>query len=390
MHSDVPTDDWQGRLSDGQTARSETVTVRLTAGGLEITGTGSPTLHAYDTLTSASPVTASASDVLLSVAEQPGASLFVSGADFVRHLATRAPGLTASAQRWKTTRPILVVVALILAGAATLWALDVSPAKGIASLMPDRVRQGLGDSVVASMVGNRRECTNPAGRKALDKLTARLSAASGSPRSFSVRVVDWKLINAFATPGERIVMTSEIIAKAISPDEIAGILAHEMGHGIELHPEAGIVRAIGLTAAMELLLGSGTISNLGLTLAQIQYTRAGEREADHHALRILKQASISTAGIVAFFERLDAIERTKSKKAKTNGKPDNTKTDSSASDVQREALALFRTHPVSEERAKLAAAQAGYPTTPALSAADWEALRAICPKPSKAPAPMEQ
>ncbi len=130
------------------------------------------------------------------------------------------------------------------------------------------------------------------------------------PKPFKVVVVDWGLLNAFATPGEQIVLTRGLIAKAESADEVAGVLGHEMGHGIEMHPETGIVRAIGLSAAVELMVGGGggTLGNVGMVLAQLSYTREAEREADDHALAILKKAQISHRGFADFFKRLSDIE----------------------------------------------------------------------------------
>ena len=87
------------------------------------------------------------------------------------------------------------------------------------------------------------------------RLTERLSKAAPGSEPFNVRVYDWSLMNAFAVPGGQIVLTKGLIDKAETPDEVAGVLAHEMGHGIEMHPETGIIRSIGLAAAVEVMLG---------------------------------------------------------------------------------------------------------------------------------------
>jgi predicted Zn-dependent protease len=85
------------------------------------------------------------------------------------------------------------------------------------------------------------------------------------------------------------------------------VLAHELGHTLELHPEAGIVRAMGLAAATQLALAGsqGTVSNVGLLLTQLRYPRIAEREADAHALRMLQGAGIAAKGFGDFFERLE-------------------------------------------------------------------------------------
>src|SRR5438067_2076542 len=84
----------------------------------------------------------------------------------------------------------------------------------------------------------------------------------------SVVLLDWSLVNAFAVPGGQIILTRGLVQRAGASDEVAGVLAHELGHTLELHPEAGIIRALGLSAAMQLALAGsqGTISNIGLIL----------------------------------------------------------------------------------------------------------------------------
>jgi predicted Zn-dependent protease len=352
---------YAGRLSDGKTAATERVDVRLSDRGVEIARAGgaAPLIWPYGALATATPLGRHASDVLLSYSYMPGASLFVADPKFAAHLASAAPHLSARAQRWRWARPLLAVGAAIVLIIAAVWALELSPARAVAGLMPDGVRQSLGKQVIQSLAGKRRVCAAPAGRSALDKLTQRLSAASGSDTRFSVTVVDWNLLNAFAAPGEQIVLTRELIDRARSPDEVAGVLAHEMGHGLELHPESGIVRVVGLNAAIELMLGggSGTLTNIGLLLTQLSYTRAAEREADAHALRMLESAGISPQGIVAFFRRIESIE---GRRGGSDG------------------LDILRSHPQTAERAKIAAERPSYPSTPALGEADWQALRTIC------------
>ena len=78
-----------------------------------------------------------------------------------------------------------------------------------------------------------------------------------------VALLDWRLVNALAVPGGQIVLTRGLVQTAGSPDEVAGVLAHELGHAIELHPETGIVRAMGLSAAAQLMFAgsAGSVSN---------------------------------------------------------------------------------------------------------------------------------
>ncbi len=353
-----------------------TAAVRLTPQGVEITPAGGqgPLTWPYGELTAASSVSKGMSDVLLSHAATPGATLFVGDRGFVVALTAKASHLTASRQRWRVALPLMVACAAIVLIGVGLWAADVSPTRTVARLLPTDVRQSLGRQVVTSLSQGRSACRTPEGSAALKRLTERLSAGTGGAR-FSVSVLDWDLVNAFAAPGEQIILTRALIEQAKSPDEVAGVLAHEMGHGLELHPESAIVRAIGLSAAVDLMLGgsSGTLANIGILLAQLGYSRVAEREADAHAVRILRSASIAARGFGDFFERLETKRAENATGAKGESKGDR---------VGTRLLTIMSTHPATEERIAMVRAQPPYPATPALSDADWQALRQICgPRP---------
>ena len=367
MPSEVPAV-YQGRYSDGKTAQSVVAEVRLSERGLEIgpAGAAQAQIWPYGVLGTPTPLTRHASDVLVTYEFMPGASVFVADRQFVERLKALAPQLTSRAYGWRSARPWVIAAMSIALAIAVGWAANISPAHWVAAMLPDGIRGAVGEKVMTSMVQGRKECLAPEGRQALDRLVARLSEASEKTTKFRVRVVDWGLLNAFAVPGEQIVLTRQIITQAKSPEEVAGVLAHEMGHGLELHPETAIVRIVGLTAVLELMTGGGgTLANIGLGLTQLSYTRSAEREADARGLALLEKARISPSGLIDFFKRVGEIE-------KKSGKGD---------------WGVFRTHPDSEERAKAAAARPRFESTPAMTAADWQALRQICGPINVKPAP---
>ncbi|MDX2309107.1 MAG: M48 family metallopeptidase [Hyphomicrobium sp.] len=363
MQSETDKSRQPARFTDGKSAGSVDVGVSLEDRGvaIEFADGRERLIWPYGALGSSEPIGRHAVDALLTYSYQPGATLFVADAAFARALAKRAPQLTSSAQRWRAARPLIWATVGIVVISAAVWASGLSPARTIAGFLPDSARQTLGRQVLDSMTSGRRQCDDPKGVAAVERLRDRLSAGAGG-KSFKVVVVDWDLFNAFATPGEQIVLTRGLIEKAKGPDELAGVLAHEMGHGIELHPESGLVRAIGLAAAVELMLGGsgGTLANVGLYLAQMSYSRDAEREADVRALELLKTAEVSPYGLLAFFERVLEIE----------GKEPGEKGSKIAN--------VFASHPLTEERKAMVEAVKPYSSRPSLEEADWQALRMIC------------
>ncbi len=359
------------RLSRGAGAGSRDVRVRLSPRGIliedhgltadqgpiEQQGQAEALVWPYGALSVAEPLSAYSVDALVRYSYQPDAALFVPDKAFARALAVEAPQLTAKAHRMRAARPWLWAAALSAVAVAGLWLSNLSPAHGVARLLPDSARQMLGDQVLASMTRGRATCTAPQGVAALDALTAKLSKAAGTGQTFKVVVVDWDVLNAFATPGERIVLTRALVEKAQSPDEVAGVLAHEIGHGIALHPETGIVRGIGLAAAADLVLGGagGGLANVGLLLTQMSYSRGAEREADQLALSILKAAQISPQGLLGFFDRIAEAEQD-----------------------EAGGLSVLQSHPQTEERRQAVAAVAPYASQPALDGKAWANLQEIC------------
>ena len=363
-----------GTHSEGRVAAGSSVSVRLTSGGVEVrseSGSGARTWP-YESLRSSVPLLKGAPDVLLSLQPDGTETLFVDDPSFAQLLLARAPALSAGRQRWRGMKPGLSVLAAVAGIVGAVWLLDLHPAQTVARLMPQEARVRLGGAVVTSMAKDRRICETPASAAALTRLTGRLAtAASNKPIPLRVLVLDWSLVNAFAVPGGQIILTRGLIQQAASPDEVAGVLSHELGHAIELHPEAGIVRALGMAAAIQLAFAGsqGTASNIGLVLTQLRYTRIAEREADAHALRILRGAGISPKGFGDFFERI-------------GGKPSKPEPDRRYMDLE-----VLSTHPAPAERLSNIRSQASYPATPAMSADDWRALREACGPPAVRPVP---
>lgn len=357
--------EYYARFSDGKSASARDVKVGLGLTGIEIRlpESGELLIWPYDTLSAREPLRTHAIDVLLNSPATPGASLFVPNPDFARALRQSAHHLTARAERLRHAKPWVIGGLATAALIALVYAAGWSPMRTIASSLPQSWRDRLGDHAIASMTENYKQCVAQDGRAALDKLALRLTRNAGVSEPFRIEIYDWGLVNAFAVPGGKIVMTRALIEEADSPDEVAGVLAHEMGHGIELHPETGIIRAIGLSAAVELMMGGsgGTLANLGVVLAQLGYTRSAEHEADLQALRLLKSAAISPKGLGDFFHRVE----------KTDG-------DEKSDGKTFKPFDLLRTHPPTAEREKLVRGQTTYPATPALDATSWNELKHIC------------
>ena len=145
----------------------------------------------------------------------------------------------------------------------------------------------------------------------------RVAAASASERQVPVRFIvldDPRQVNAFAIPGGDIYVYTGLLLAARDESELAGVLAHEVGHVTERHVAQRLVAQVGVETLAGLAVGSnpGLLAQLATGLAGqgalLQYSREQESQADAVAVRLLHQTGYSADGLVHFFVRLAQAE----------------------------------------------------------------------------------
>ena len=193
---------------------------------------------------------------------------------------------------------------------AALYLLSPLIFSGFASLMPQRLETYLGEASYNSLMQSGAvRGVNRAASDGLRDLAERLSAAPPQHNyRFTVEVADADFANAFALPGGRIIVTAKLIAECASPDELAGVLAHEMAHVTRRHGTGGLLRSYTWSALLR-MLGLGQASTVPLSLLSSSFSRDDEREADALGVLRLCGAGIDPSGMALFFDRLARDER---------------------------------------------------------------------------------
>ena len=122
-----------------------------------------------------------------------------------------------------------------------------------------------------------------------------------------VRVYDIPIMNAFALPGGHIVLTRGLLREASEPGEVAGVLAHEIGHVAHHHPEAQMIRIAGMQVLISVATGTSggnNASSLAGLAAILKSSRDAEREADAYAVAMLSAARIDPMALKHFLEKI--------------------------------------------------------------------------------------
>jgi Zn-dependent protease with chaperone function len=220
----------------------------------------------------------------------------------------------------------------------------------LAGRVPWAVEKGLGRALGG---GGGEGCgaRRPAAAAALAKVVARLYPLYPEDAGFplSVRIVPGAEVNAFAGLGGRVAVFDGLVRGAESPEELAGVLAHEIEHVRRRHIIEGLGARLLTFGAIQHVFGGG--ASIARTLLEMSFGRKQEHEADQGGLERLKRARVSTAGYERFFTRL-------------------------ASEIS--VPALLSDHPSSDDRAQLVRSYRGGPAEPVLTAAEWESLKTIC------------
>ncbi len=170
----------------------------------------------------------------------------------------------------------------------------------LARHVPKEWEQKLGEKVYLAFTKNLTICQGPAGNAALRGLVYRLSPSNMD--AVTVDVIDVKLPNALALPGNHILVTSGLIDLATSPDMLSGVVAHEIGHLDLRHPTQSIIGNIGIGATMAIVLGGSSAGDVASLLASMSYSREMEREADLRGLELLKASGLKRNGMAEFFK----------------------------------------------------------------------------------------
>jgi predicted Zn-dependent protease len=111
------------------------------------------------------------------------------------------------------------------------------------------------------------------------------------------------MINAFTLPGGNILISSGLIGFCESPEELASVVAHEMGHVEERHVVSRLIKELGIE-----ILSSGdpyVIGEVTSLLTSTSFDRKQEEEADLFAAALLEEASIEPRILATLFRRLE-------------------------------------------------------------------------------------
>lgn len=230
--------------------------------------------------------------------------------------------------------------------------------KALGEVTLKQIREALDDSGLQPIAF----CTGPQGERALRRIEDRLTAQMDPSAELTVHVLDHDMVNAFALPGGHVVFFRGLIDEAETPEEIAAVMAHEIGHVISRDPTRHALRSAGSIGVLGLIFGdfAGGAIVLFVTeqLIEAQYSQGAEAEADVFAHDLMQRADLSPAALAVMFERFRTL----------------------AGGDAEGFIGHFLSHPRLGDRIAAAreAVPEGFQPRPLLDPGEWRALQGIC------------
>lgn len=314
------------------------------------------------------PDQAYAAGLVLTEGHDTLARLVVDNPHVAKELRAAAPSLTQRAPVRNWGQIVRWAGGAVASVALIIFVLVPIMADQLAEVLPPEGERALGEATFQQIRGALGSeylpvelCEDPDGVAAIDAMIARLDPSDDLPYDIRISVLDHDLVNAFALPGGRVILFRGLIDEAQSPDEVASILAHEIGHVVNRDPTRDALRSAGSIGVLGLLFGDFAGGTVVLMLANqlinAQYSQSAEAGADEYAHELMRNAGVDPTALGTIFQRL--------------------------MDEYGDAegiMAHFSTHPQMMDRIEAAeqAAAGGTYGLPVITEGQWRDLQGIC------------
>lgn len=225
------------------------------------------------------------------------------------------PSLRAHSVKIKNNRRglnlfIFIFIGLIVSSIVALFVFRGAIVEKIAGLIPPETEQELASPLKESAIAGKQIVKDSAIEARLAIMTSTLVKALDDPSfKFTFTIIKDETLNAFALPGGTVIIHSGLIEKSKTPEEVVGVLAHEISHVTRRHHVRSIIGNMGIWVIIRGFLGdmtgiSAEIATAGATLSTLKYSRDFEREADDSGFDLLNKAKVNPQGMIDFFSTL--------------------------------------------------------------------------------------
>jgi predicted Zn-dependent protease len=227
--------------------------------------------------------------------------------------------------------------------------------------LSQKTEQKLEDLLWDAIQDSEEICNEPQAKEALQSMWTKICEANQlDPNSVQIHLVKNNEINAFALPGGHILIHSALVQHLESPEELAGVLGHEVAHVQLNHISKKLAKEVGVSLLLSAAGGGSAageaIKEILSQLSSSAYDRGLEKEADLKSVEYLKNAGINPKAMIGVMEKLET-------------------------EIQSDLPSWLGSHPDLSERKeylKIATAHIVLTEKSVLDSAAWEGLKTAC------------
>ena len=306
--------EWDGYFYDGNSAKKNEIKVRIISNGIQIRyPNGDQIFWQYSDIRESKELYSKNKTYIENILN-PNQKLIVDDFDFFKRINEFFPDnktfLNRKINNSSLRRIAVIGTVLILLFIPIFFKYILPVSSGfIAKKIPISFEKNLSKPYFNMLVPKESSCNNDERFKEIESIFNMLtSSVDDSPYDFNLHIIKSGIINAFALPGGDIVIYSKLIEKTTRPEQLAGVLAHEIQHITNQHGMESLIRDYSLSILISALTGNtnNTKTTLGFAkfLGLMNYSRVNEKEADIKGIKLMKKAKLDPKGMVEFFEIL--------------------------------------------------------------------------------------
>ncbi|MFN8309386.1 MAG: M48 family metallopeptidase [Chitinophagales bacterium] len=176
----------------------------------------------------------------------------------------------------------------------------------------DKTEEKLGDVFWDAYKNYEQLVSRPAILRPVDTMVNVICAANKIDRkTIKLHILESEEVNAFALPNGHLVVYTGLLRAADRPEEVCGVLGHEIAHIQLHHVMKKLVKEVGLSALVAMTTGRGggeLARQTAKTLSSSAFDRSLEKEADIKSADYMVEAGIDPVALADFLYKLSAEE----------------------------------------------------------------------------------
>lgn len=212
----------------------------------------------------------------------------------------------------KTPLITQILLALVILG-SLFYLLSLAPWRSLLRVdkVSEKTEEKLGNLYEAFIKRTENLIENPAKTEEAMQLFRSICEANEIDfEGLQIYFIRSSLVNAFAMPGNQMVIYTGLVDACDHEGELAGVFAHELAHLQKRHVMKKLVRELGVGALVGMASGGGgaTVAEAIKILSSMSYSRELEREADEYAVLYMEKAGLSAEYFAEFMFKISEMQ----------------------------------------------------------------------------------